>query len=64
MTQTLNTHEVLELARFAQAAYNTGHNEIGHFISTTAAFRTVPKARFDAAMASYRAWLCFNEYTI
>lgn len=58
-------HVKNEWARFAQAAYANGRNDLGHRFSSAAALRsgsTIAVSRFDELQSQYRAWLCFNEY--
>ncbi len=64
-TMTPTEHEKRGWARFAQAAYRIGRNDVGHRYSGAATLRigeAMPLARFDELQAGYRAWLCFNEY--
>lgn len=61
------SHEAAELARFAQAAYQAGHNAIGHRVSRYAALprgAEIPVPVFDAVKASYRRWLVDGEFTL
>jgi hypothetical protein len=54
-----------EWARMASTAYATGRNDVVHRFSAAASCpngHAIPIAQWDALMADYRRWLCFNEW--
>lgn len=62
---TITQWEKDEWSRFARAAYADKRNDVGHLFSVAASLpdrSTVSIASYDALMAQYRRWLCFNKY--
>ena len=62
---TPTQHDKDEWSRMAQAAYQSGHNNIGNRYNRAA---NIPQnyritlRQFDELQDGYRAWLCFNEW--
>lgn len=58
-------HEKNEWSRFAQAAYEVGHNDVGTRFSvaaSTPAGAHLLMPVYDELMGTYRGWLVFNEF--
>lgn len=58
-------HDKAEWARYAQAAYKTGHNRIGHRYSAMASIPNgygMDISVFDTLQHNYRQWLIWSVF--